>query len=198
LEMPKPKTGKPPMKRKPGGRGRGKGRYVARRKVCPFCVNKVKTIDYKDVALLRRFISDRGRMEPRRKTGVCAKHQRVLSVALKRARYIALLPYTAEHVRESGILPPREHFARDGGPRRFAPREPFGAVARPQEATPAKPAADETSPEEAVAEATAPEAVAEEPTQEEAVAEATSETAVDDSTQEEASSDESLPDEKAE
>jgi len=181
---------------------------VARRKVCPFCVNKVKTIDYKDVPLLRRFISDRGRMEPRRKTGVCAKHQRVLSVALKRARYIALLPYTAEHVRESGILPPREQFVRDGPPRRFAPREPFGAGPRPQEATSAKPAAEEVSPEGAVAETTAPEAVAAEVTEpeavaeetstEEPVAEAASETVVDDSTQEEASSDESLPDEKAE
>jgi len=209
---------------------------VARRKVCPFCVNKVKTIDYKDVPLLRRFISDRGRMEPRRKTGVCAKHQRVLSVALKRARYIALLPYTAEHVRESGILPPREQFVRDGPPRRFAPREPFGAEEAVAEATEPEAVAEETSTEEAVAETTAPEAVAEEPTQEEAVAEetapeavaeetsteeavaeatapeavaeetsteeavaeATSETAVDDSSQEEASSDESLPDEKAE
>lgn len=167
--MPKPKSGKPPMKRKPGGRGRGKGRYVARRKVCPFCVNKVKTIDYKDVPLLRRFISDRGRMEPRRKTGVCAKHQRVLSVALKRARYIALLPYTAEHVRESGILPPREHFGREGGgPRRFGPREPFGGGPRPQEAFAPRPVAAEAAPKETVAEVAAPEAVTEETTPKEA------------------------------
>ena len=90
--------GKSPSKQKE----RRKARYIPRKKVCSFCVNKVQAIDYKDVALLRRYISDRGRMEPRRKTGVCARHQRVLSVALKRARHIALLPYTPEHVRQSG------------------------------------------------------------------------------------------------
>ena len=125
-----PKIGKPPPRRRPGGRGRGRGRYVPRRKVCPFCVNKVKVIDYKDIALLRRFISERGRMEPRRKTGVCARHQRVLSVALKRARHIALLPYTAEHVRQMGGLAPREYAAR--GPLR---RGPAPAAPVPEDAT---------------------------------------------------------------
>jgi small subunit ribosomal protein S18 len=100
--MPKPR--KPPFKR----REPGKGRYIPRKKVCSFCVNKVQTIDYKDVTLLRRYISDRGRMEPRRRTGVCAKHQRPLSIALKRARHIALLPYTPEHVRQSGGPRPKE------------------------------------------------------------------------------------------
>src|SRR3972149_7361600 len=83
-------------------RERGKGKYIPRRRVCSFCVAKAKTIDYKEVALLRRFVSDRGKIDPRRRTGVCAKHQRILSVALKRARHLALLPFTAEHVRLTG------------------------------------------------------------------------------------------------
>jgi small subunit ribosomal protein S18 len=88
---------------------KGKGRYVPKRKVCPFCASRAETIDYKDTGLLRRYISDRGRIEPRRRTGVCARHQRTLGVALKRARHIALLPYTPEHVRQSGILSTKEH-----------------------------------------------------------------------------------------
>ncbi len=86
----------------PRPRGRGRGRYAPRRKVCAFCVDKVNDIDYKDIARLRRYISDRGKIEPRRKTGTCARHQRVLSIALKRARHLALLPFTSEHVRELG------------------------------------------------------------------------------------------------
>jgi len=83
-----------------GGGGRGGPRdFRARRKVCIFCVEKIKEIDFKDTGRLRRFISDRGKIEPRRKTGTCAKHQRRLSVALKRARFMALLPYTGEHIR---------------------------------------------------------------------------------------------------
>ena len=67
-----------------------------RRKVCSFCVDKVEHIDYKDVAKLRRFITERGKILPRRITGNCAKHQRQVTVAIKRARNIALLPFTAE------------------------------------------------------------------------------------------------------
>jgi small subunit ribosomal protein S18 len=67
-----------------------------------FCVEHVTAIDYKDVNRLRRFLSERGRIEPRRKSGTCAKHQRALSQALKRARHLALLPYTAEHIRATG------------------------------------------------------------------------------------------------
>ncbi len=85
----------------------GKPRYTPRRKVCAFCVDKIEDIDYKEVARLRRFLSDRGKVEPRRKTGTCARHQRVLSIAIKRARHLALLPYTAEHTRESGAQAPR-------------------------------------------------------------------------------------------
>ena len=79
--------------------GRGGRDFRSRRKVCAFCVERVREIDYKDASRLRRYLSDRGKIEPRRKTGTCAKHQRRLSVALKRARHMALLPYTAEHIR---------------------------------------------------------------------------------------------------
>jgi len=93
----------------PGARPERKrrGRYTPRRKVCSFCVDKVELIDYKDPGRLRRYVSDRGKMEPRRKTGTCAKHQRRLSIALKRARHLALLPYTAEHIRLTGVFAPR-------------------------------------------------------------------------------------------
>jgi small subunit ribosomal protein S18 len=87
----------------PGGRGgpprRSGERYIPRRKVCAFCVDKVENIDYKDVARLRKFLSDRAKIEPRRKTGTCARHQRAVSVALKRARHMALLPYVGPHYR---------------------------------------------------------------------------------------------------
>ena len=67
-----------------------------RRKVCSFCVDHAELIDYKDTAKLRRFTTERGKILPRRISGVFAKHQRKLTVAIKRARAIALLPYTAE------------------------------------------------------------------------------------------------------
>ena len=67
-----------------------------KKKVCSFCVDKVETIDYKDVAKLRRFVTERGKILPRRISGNCAKHQRQVTVAIKRARNIALLPFTAE------------------------------------------------------------------------------------------------------
>ncbi len=68
----------------------------AKKKVCAYCVDKVVDIDYKDVAKIRKFISERGKILPRRISGNCAKHQRQLTAAIKRARHIALLPYTAE------------------------------------------------------------------------------------------------------
>jgi small subunit ribosomal protein S18 len=70
-------------------------------------VEKARTIDYKEPAKLRRYLSDRGRIESRRRTGTCAKHQRWLSTALKRARHLALLPYTQEHIRVTGMFTPR-------------------------------------------------------------------------------------------
>ena len=68
----------------------------SKKKVCLFCVDKVEHIDYKDTAKLRRYISERGKIVPRRISGNCAKHQRQLTIAIKRARHIALLPYTSE------------------------------------------------------------------------------------------------------
>ena len=65
-----------------------------RKKVCAFCVEKVEAIDYKDTAKLKRFVSERSKILPRRITGTCAKHQRQLTEAIKRARHIALLPYS--------------------------------------------------------------------------------------------------------
>jgi small subunit ribosomal protein S18 len=65
-----------------------------RRKYCAFCKDKVDYIDYKDINLLRRFMSDRGKIRPRRVTGTCAQHQRDLSIAIKRAREMALIPYS--------------------------------------------------------------------------------------------------------
>jgi len=90
------------------GRRRPRGRYSRRRKVCTFCVEHVTVIDYKDVSRLRRFLSERARIAPGRKLGTCAKHQRALSQALKRARHLALLPYTAEHIRVTGPSSPRQ------------------------------------------------------------------------------------------
>lgn len=74
---------------------RRKGRRP-RRRVCSFCVDKVEAIDYKEIGKLRKYVSERGKIMPRRISGNCAKHQRQLTVAIKRARNIALLPFTAE------------------------------------------------------------------------------------------------------
>ena len=79
-----------------GERRRGPGGPHRRRKVCTFCVDKVDEIDYKDVAKLRRFISERGKILPCRMTGTCAHHQRQLAVAIKRARMMALMPFSVE------------------------------------------------------------------------------------------------------
>ncbi|MBI2860962.1 MAG: 30S ribosomal protein S18 [Chloroflexi bacterium] len=79
-----------------------KPRYVPKRKVCAFCRDKIQDIDYKNSQQLRRFVSDRGKIEPRRKTGTCAKHQRILAMAIKRARHVALLPFVPDHIRETG------------------------------------------------------------------------------------------------
>ncbi len=73
-----------------------KARPRKRKKVCNFCVDKVTSIDFKDSAKLRRYTSERGKILPRRTTGTCAAHQRQLTIAIKRARAIALLPYVAD------------------------------------------------------------------------------------------------------
>jgi len=77
----------------------GRGRFAPIRRVCQFCVEKTDVIDYKDVAILHRYITERGKIKGRRKSGTCAKHQRRLAIAIKRARHLALLPFTAEHLR---------------------------------------------------------------------------------------------------
>jgi small subunit ribosomal protein S18 len=69
-------------------------RYYARPKICQFCADKHLAIDYKQADILRRFVTDEGKIRPRRQTGTCAKHQRALANAIKRARHIALLPFT--------------------------------------------------------------------------------------------------------
>jgi len=80
-----------------------RGKYIPKRKVCFFCRDKVLYIDYKDPAKLRPYISDRGKISPRRKSGACAKHQRALAIAIKRARHLALLPFVAAQVRKTGV-----------------------------------------------------------------------------------------------
>lgn len=85
-------------------RGDRDDRRRARRRGCEFCIDKIDQPDYKDVGLLRRYVTDRGKLEPRRKVGTCAKHQRRVALAVKRARVVALLPYTAEHVRATGVM----------------------------------------------------------------------------------------------
>ena len=79
-----------------------RSRYIPKRKVCSFCRDKIVDISYKSPEQLRRYISDRGKIEPRRKTGTCARHQRLLAMAIKRARHLALLPYVPEHIRQTG------------------------------------------------------------------------------------------------
>ncbi len=71
-------------------------RYFPRPRVCFFCVERIERIDYKDVDILRRFLSEDAKIKGRKQTGVCAKHQRQLARAIKRARYLAMLPYLAE------------------------------------------------------------------------------------------------------
>jgi small subunit ribosomal protein S18 len=86
-----------PMMRRPAGSPSGpKKQFARRRKVCKFCVEKIDFIDYKDVKLLNQFVPERGKVIPRRISGVCAPHQRKLSATIKIARNIALLPYTSE------------------------------------------------------------------------------------------------------
>jgi small subunit ribosomal protein S18 len=78
--------------RRPGGR-----RGYRRPRVCTFCVDRDTRIDYKNYEMLRRFITERGKIRPRRQTGTCAKHQRQLAQAIKRARHLALLPFTTDY-----------------------------------------------------------------------------------------------------
>ncbi|NMC79213.1 MAG: 30S ribosomal protein S18 [Chloroflexi bacterium] len=76
-------------------------RYVARPKICQFCADKNIPIDYKQVDILRRFVTEDGKIRPRRQTGTCARHQRRLANAIKRARHLAMLPFTAESLEDA-------------------------------------------------------------------------------------------------
>src|SRR3989449_10410830 len=150
-----PRSG--PRRDGPSGAGGG-GRYGGppglrrpRRKVCAFGVDKVQRIDYKDVGRIRRYISDRGKIDPRRKSGTCAKHQRMLTTALKRARLMAMLPYTADHVR--GLMSPQARAMAGGPPPPKPERPPFlpggefrPAGAPPRPAPPPQPAAPAPAP----------------------------------------------------
>src|SRR3984893_15895378 len=137
-----PGGARPGPRRRPGefGTGGGGGRkFTPRRKVCQFCVDKIKEVDYKDLGRLRRFLSERGKIEPRRKTGTCAAHQRSLNVALKRARQLAMLPFTAEHIRITGVLvrePGAAPFRGSRGPRPIEAEAPDGAATTATAETP--------------------------------------------------------------
>jgi small subunit ribosomal protein S18 len=140
------RAGGPRGPRRDGPPGAGGGRYGGppglrrpRRKVCTFCVDKVQRIDYKDVGRIRRYISDRGKIDPRRKSGTCAKHQRMLTAALKRARHMAMLPYTADHVR--AMMSPQARAMAGGPPPPKPERPPFRPAGEFRPAGPPRPAA---------------------------------------------------------
>ena len=103
----------------PGGRPRGKRQFFRKKKVCKFCVEKIDLIDYKRADILSQFVQERGKILPRRMTGVCARHQRWLGVAIKRARNIALLPFAGS---AAGSSAPRAVVAVD--PAKAAPTQP--------------------------------------------------------------------------
>ena len=116
----------------PGGPRRGKRQYFRKKKVCKFCVEKMDFIDYKRADILSQFVQERGKILPRRMTGVCARHQRWLGEAIKRARNIALLPFAGS---AAGTQAPRQVVPGAAGT--HAPSaHPAGAVA-PTAATPA-------------------------------------------------------------
>ena len=79
----------------------GGRRFVSRPKICQFCADKDIVINYKEVDMLRRYVTEEGKIRPRRQTGTCAKHQRALAAAVKRARQIALLPFTGESLNDA-------------------------------------------------------------------------------------------------
>jgi small subunit ribosomal protein S18 len=99
-DSPRSDSRGPRTERRPGGPGGGRegGRkFFRRKKVCKFCVEKIDAINYKDVRMLSQFVAERGKIVPRRLTGVCTPHQRRLSAAIKQARNIALLPFAARY-----------------------------------------------------------------------------------------------------
>jgi small subunit ribosomal protein S18 len=128
---------RPPPTRRRDGR-----RFFHRRKVCAFCVDKIKPklIDYKDIPRLRRYVSEWAKIESHRRTGTCPPHQRALATAIKRARYVALLPYTGGHSLVPlgfGDASRGDRFRRERGPFRPppAPVAPVAPVAASEPAT---------------------------------------------------------------
>src|ERR1700730_13117796 len=129
----------------PGGRPRGKRQYFRKKKVCKFCVEKMDFIDYKRADILSQFVQERGKILPRRMTGVCSRHQRWLGVAIKRARNIALMPFAGS---ASGTHAPRQVQPAGAHPPATPatdPSAPAAARAEPAQA-PATPAADAPKP----------------------------------------------------
>jgi small subunit ribosomal protein S18 len=92
-----PRTGGRPSGGRPSGGPGGRGKFFRRKKVCKFCTEKIDAIPYRDVRLLQGFVAERGKIVPRRLTGVCTTHQRRLTRAIKQARNIALLPFATRH-----------------------------------------------------------------------------------------------------
>jgi small subunit ribosomal protein S18 len=92
-----PRTGGRPAGGRPSGGPGGRGKFFRRKKVCKFCTEKIDAIPYRDVRLLQGFVAERGKIVPRRLTGVCTTHQRRLTRAIKQARNIALLPFATRH-----------------------------------------------------------------------------------------------------
>jgi small subunit ribosomal protein S18 len=128
----------------PGGRPRGKRQYFRKKKVCKFCVEKMDFIDYKRADILSQFVQERGKILPRRMTGVCSRHQRWLGVAIKRARNIALMPFAGS---AAGTHAPRP-VAPAGTAGAGAPHAPAAAQQAHAPATPAAhvPAAAQQAP----------------------------------------------------
>jgi small subunit ribosomal protein S18 len=96
-ERPAGGPGSGPRGPRPGGGPGGRGKFFRRKKVCKFCTEKIDAIPYRDVRLLQGFVAERGKIVPRRLTGVCTTHQRRLTRAIKQARNIALLPFATRH-----------------------------------------------------------------------------------------------------
>jgi small subunit ribosomal protein S18 len=118
----------------PGGRPRGKRQYFRKKKVCKFCVEKMDFVDYKRADILSQFVQERGKILPRRMTGVCSRHQRWLGVAIKRARNIALLPFAGS---AAGTQAPRQVVPQAQGAHGAPAPHPATPAAAPHAATPA-------------------------------------------------------------
>lgn len=126
----------------PGGPRRGKRQYFRKKKVCKFCVEKMDFIDYKRADILSQFVQERGKILPRRMTGVCARHQRWLGEAIKRARNIALLPFAGSAAGSQAPRPAGAHGQQGTGSHGTAgSHAPAAASHPPVVAAPATPAA---------------------------------------------------------